>query len=145
VAAAAGALLAMWRRPARDIQVGFWLLVVQGGGIACLGLPLRPAVLAGAAAVGLTAGGASVLLSGAFQRTVDAAYLGRATSMTTLSDLTLLPVMMPAFGWLAAISSVTTAAAAFGTAMVALSLWGTRTGALPEHDRAHAPAPIGPS
>jgi MFS family permease len=145
VAAAAGALLAMWRRPDRDILVGFWLLVVQGGGIACLGLPLRPAVLGGALAVGLTAGGASVLLSGAFQRTVDAAYLGRATSMTTLSDLTLLPVMMPAFGWLAAVSSVTAAAAAFGAGMVVLSLWGTRTGVLPDGDREHIRAPIGPS
>ena len=103
--------------PGPYIVVGFWLLVVQGGGIACLGLPSPPR--------GATAGGASVLLSGAFQRTVDAAYLGRATSMTTLSDLTLLPVMMPAFGWLAAVSSVTAAAAVFGTGMVVLSLWGT--------------------
>jgi MFS family permease len=145
VAAAAGALLAMWRRPARDTLAGFWLLVVQGVGIACLGVPLRPVVLAGAAVVGLTAGGASVLLSGAFQRSVDPAYLGRATSMTTLSDLTLLPVMMPAFGWLAAASSVTTAAAVFGTGMVALSLWGTRVGAVASPEPEHGCAPIGPA
>lgn len=145
VAAAAGALLAVWRRPARDVVAGFWLLAAQGVALVCLGVPVRAVVLVGAAVVGLTAGGASVLLSGAFQRSVDPAYLGRATSMTTLSDLTLLPLMMPAFGWLAAVSSVTTAATTFGAGMVALSLWGTRVGGRPAPDPEHARAPIGPA
>ncbi|MFC4784464.1 MFS transporter [Nocardioides sp. MAHUQ-72] len=138
VGAAAGALLAMWWRPGRDALAGFLVLVVQGCGIACLGAPSRVVLVAGAVVVGLTAGCASVLVSGAFQRSIDPAYLGRASSMTSLSDFALMPAMMPLFGWLAATSSVTATALAFGAGMAALSAWG----AWGFRDRG---APIGPA
>jgi MFS family permease len=124
VAAALGAAVAMRVRPRRSAVSGFLALVVQGAGIAGIGIGWLPGMLAGAALIGLTAGYASVQLSATFQRVVREDQLGRVQSLTMLSDFTLLPLATPVFGWLAAATSVATTALVFGLGMVALSAWG---------------------
>lgn len=121
VGAAVRAAAAIRWRPRRDALLGFVVLLPQGVAIGVLGVPHLALVTAAAAVIGVTAGCASVLLSGAYQRSLDPAYLGRASSMTQLGDLTLLPVMMPLLGWLAHATSVTVACAVFGVGMLLLS------------------------
>ena len=53
--------------------------------------------------VGVTAGMASVWLSGAFLKAIDAAYTGRVSSVTALGDMTLMPLSMPLLGALAGV------------------------------------------
>jgi len=99
VGAAVGAAVSIRWRPRRDALVGFLVLLPQGAAIGVLGVPHLGVVTTAAAVIGLSAGCASVLLAGAFQRSLDPAYLGRASSMTQLGDYTLMPVMMPLLGW----------------------------------------------
>ncbi len=106
VCAALGALAAMRLRPRRPAVSGFLALVVQGIGIAAIGIGWMPAMLAGAAVIGTTAGYASVLLSATFQQVIREDQLGRVQSLTMLSDYTLLPLATPLFGWLAAGTSI---------------------------------------
>ena len=54
--------------------------------------------------IGITAGLASALLSGAFQRTIEPSYLGRTGSMLMLSDDAFMPLAMTGFGALAAVT-----------------------------------------
>jgi MFS family permease len=124
VAAALGAAVAMRVRVRRSAVSGFLALVGQGAGIAGIGIGWLPAVLTGAALIGLTAGYASVQLSATFQRVIREDQLGRVQSLTMLSDFTLLPLATPVFGWLAASTSVATTALVFGLGMVGLSAWG---------------------
>lgn len=102
---------------------GFWTLVVQGVGIAAVGMPARASVVGGMLLVGVTAGLASVWLSGTFQRVIAPSHLGRVSSVSQLGDLTLAPVMLPAFGALAAATSILTATVVYGAAMSALCAW----------------------
>ncbi len=81
-------------------------------------------MIGGAVVIGLTAGYASVSLSACFQKVIRGDQLGRVSSMTMLSDYTLLPLATPFFGWLAATTSIEFAAAAFGAGMVLAGLWG---------------------
>jgi hypothetical protein len=80
-------------------------------------------VLAGMAAVGVTAGLASVWLSSAFLKAIDPAYTGRVSSVTSLGDMTLMPLSMPVLGALAGATSVLTATLAFGLSMSLLCLF----------------------
>ncbi len=137
VGAAVGAVIVIRWRPTRDAFAGFMVLLPQGLAIGLLGVPNLTVVLAAAAVIGVTAGCASVLVSGAFQRSLDPAYLGRASSMSQLGDYTLMPVMMPLLGWLAHATSVTVACAAFGAGMLLLSGWGASRRVLRE-----LPAPV---
>ena len=130
VGAAVGAAVSIRWRPRRDALVGFLVLLPQGAAIGVLGVPHLGVVTTAAAVIGLSAGCASVLLAGAFQRSLDQAYLGRASSMTQLGDYTLMPVMMPLLGWLAHVTSVTVACAVFGAGMLLLSGWGASRRAL---------------
>jgi len=130
VGAAVGAAVSIRWRPRRDALVGFLVLLPQGAAIGVLGVPHLGVVTTAAAVIGLSAGCASVLLAGAFQRSLDPAYLGRASSMTQLGDYTLMPVMMPLLGWLAHVTSVTVACAVFGAGMLLLSGWGASRRAL---------------
>jgi hypothetical protein len=111
-------------RPRRPAVSGFASLVLQGAAIVALGVDWLPAVVGGAVVIGLTAGWASVILSACFQRVIREDQLGRVSSMTMLSDYTLLPLATPFFGWLAATTSVTTTAALFGAGMALAGLWG---------------------
>lgn len=98
----------------------FRLLVLQGVGLAAVGLPTRPALVVGMTIVGVTAGLASVWLSGSFQRVIAPSHLGRVGSVSNLGDLVLIPATTPIFGVLAGASSVLAACAACGVAMSVL-------------------------
>jgi MFS family permease len=122
-----GSLLAIRWQPAYAAGAGFRILVVQGLGLAAVGVSVLPVVLLGMLTVGVTAGMASVWLSGAFLKAVDPAYTGRVSSVTSLGDMTLMPLSVPVLGALAAATSVLTATLVFGLAMSALCLaFGTR-------------------
>ena len=122
-----GSLAAIRWQPEYAARAGFQVLVVQGLGLAAVGIPSIPAVLAGMFTVGVTAGMASVWLSSAFLKAVDPAYTGRVSSVTALGDMTLMPLSMPVIGALAGATSVLTATLAFGLSMSVLCLFfGTR-------------------
>ncbi len=122
-----GSLAAIRWQPTYAARNGFLVLVVQGFGLAVVGVPFIPIVLAGMFTVGVTAGLASVWLSGAFLKAVDPAYTGRVSSVTALGDMILMPLSMPLLGALAGWSSVLAATMVFGLSMSVLCLWfGTR-------------------
>ncbi|MFT4081618.1 MAG: MFS transporter [Nocardioides sp.] len=98
----------------------FVFLALQGVGLASVGLPSRVALVAGMALVGVTAGLASVWLSGSFQRIISPSHLGRVSSVSNLGDLVLTPATVPLFGLIAGWSSVLVATMCSGLAMSAL-------------------------
>lgn len=98
----------------------FRLLVLQGVGLAAVGLSTRVGLVAGMTIVGVTAGLASVWLSGSFQRVIAPSHLGRVGSVSNLGDLVLTPAILPVFGATAGASSVLTACVACGLAMSCL-------------------------
>ena len=118
-----GSVVAIRRRPTYGASAAFRLLVVQGLAIAAVGLEWRVTLVAAMALLGFTAGAASVWLSAAFLRIVDPSHLGRVSSVTSLGDMVLTPLSVPAFGLLAAHTSVLTATVACGLTMSALCLW----------------------
>jgi len=118
-----GSLAAIRWQPTYAAGSGFRVLVLQGVGLAVVGVPYVPVVLVGMLTVGVTAGMASVWLSGAFLKAVDAAYTGRVSSVTSLGDMTLMPLSMPVLGALAGATSVLLATAVFGLSMSVLCLW----------------------
>jgi MFS transporter, DHA3 family, macrolide efflux protein len=130
---AAGAILGSvvgirWR-PTYAASTAFRMLVVQGVAIACVGLGARPTLVAAMAVLGFTAGSASVWLSATFIRVIDASHLGRVSSVTSLGDMTLMPLSVPAFGAVAGRAGVLTATAVFGLSVSALWRWfATRKG-----------------
>lgn len=95
----------------------FRVLVLQGVGLAAVGLPTKAGLVVGMALVGATAGLASVWLSGSFQRIIAPSHLGRVASISNLGDLLLIPATTPVFGILAGASSVVLTASLFGMAM----------------------------
>ncbi|MBB2894269.1 MFS transporter [Flexivirga oryzae] len=98
----------------------FRLLVLQGIGLAAVGLPSRVALVGGMLLIGCTAGLASVWLSGSFQRVIAPSHLGRVSSVSQFGDLVLTPATTPLFGVLAGASSVVLATTCFGMAMSVL-------------------------
>jgi MFS family permease len=118
-----GSVVAIRWQPTYGAAAGFRVLVVQGLAIAAAGVAWRPALVVAMTVLGFTAGAGSVWLSTAFVRAIDAAHLGRVSSVTGLGDLTLLPLSVPALGALVRASSVLTATLAFGLAMSGLCLW----------------------
>jgi MFS family permease len=121
--AALGAIAAARRRCRQPGLVAFVILVLQGGGIVALGYGGRVFLAAAAAFIGVTAGAASTYLSALFQLTVEPSYLGRAQSVTGLTDDALMPAAMAGFGVLAGASSVTTACVVAGLGMALLCGW----------------------
>lgn len=123
IAAAAGALVAMRWKPADLARSGLLALVVQAAGCAMIGLVPRLGVFVAMAMIGCTAGLASAQLSGAFQQSVDPAYLGRSFSIVNLSDEAMMPVAMTGFGALISLSSIPIACVLVGVLFAALVLW----------------------
>jgi MFS family permease len=117
-----GSLAAIRWQPTFAARCGFGVLVVQGAGLALVGVPSLPVVLAGMGVVGVTSGMASVWLSGAFLKAVDARYTGRVSSVSALGDMTALPLAMPLLGALAGWTSVLAATVVFGLSMSVLCL-----------------------
>jgi MFS transporter, DHA3 family, macrolide efflux protein len=127
VGAIIGSVVAIRRQPAHGAAAGFWMLVLQGVAIACVGIGFRPALVLAMGVLGFTAGAASVWLSTAFIRVIEPSHLGRVSSVTQLGDMTLIPLSVPALGFVAAQSSVLTATVLFGMSMALLCVWfGTR-------------------
>lgn len=120
--AIAGSLLAIRWPPSRTARAGFRTLVLQGVGLAIVGIPSLPVVLLGMLTVGVTAGMASVWLSGAFLKAIDPEYTGRVSSVTSLGDMTLMPLSLPVLGAIAGATSVLTATLTCGWAMSLLCL-----------------------
>ena len=122
-AAAVGAVIAMRWRPRAPARTG--LLILAGQAAACAGVGFSPyaGVVGCMLVIGLTAGLASAFLSGAFQRTIEPAYLGRTGSMVMLSDQALMPLAMTGFGALAGLTSIVTACTVVGAGFAVLVLW----------------------
>jgi MFS family permease len=118
-----GSLVAIRWQPVHGAAAGFRVLVLQGLAIAAVGIGWQPVLLAAMAVLGFTAGAASVWLSAAFIRAIDPAHLGRVSSVTSLGDMTLMPLSVPALGLLAGATSVLTATAVCGLSMALLCLW----------------------
>jgi MFS family permease len=121
-AAAASAAAVPWR-PARPARVGLLLLIVQSAAMVVLGWAPLTGMFVGAAMVGVTAGLASALLSGAFMRTVAEDYLGRTGSIQALGDDAVMPVAMVGFGALAAATSVGLACTLMAIGFATLVSW----------------------
>jgi MFS family permease len=138
--AAAGALVAMRWRPGRPARAG--LLVLVGQAAACAGVGFLPyaGVIACMLTIGVTAGLASAFLSGAFQRTIEASYLGRVGSMVMLSDQALMPLAMSGFGVLAGAASLVVACGVTGAGFAALVLWSASRPGLDDASLVGAPA-----
>ena len=117
-----GSLLAIRRLPARPARAAFTVLVLQGAAMAAVAADRRAVLVAAMVVIGVTAGMASVWLSGVFQRTVAASHLGRVSSVTVLGDRSLTPLALPAFGAVAAGGGLTLACCLFGVAMATLCL-----------------------
>lgn len=126
VAAIGGTLCATAIRPGRPAMTAFVVLAGQGLAYALVAVPSPSVVGVAMAAIGLTAGCASVWLSGEFARVIDPTYLGRAAAIATLGDPVLTPLATPAFGTLTAEVGIRVSPAVLAVPMTALCL-GTAT------------------
>ncbi len=118
-----GSVVGIRWQPTYGAAAGFRVLIVQGVAIACVGLGWRPTLMVSMAVLGFTAGAASVWLSAAFVRAVDPSHLGRVSSVTSLGDMILLPLSVPALGAVVHATGVLTATLVFGLSMSLLCLW----------------------
>jgi MFS transporter, DHA3 family, macrolide efflux protein len=118
-----GSVVAIRWQPTYGAAAGFRVLVVQGLAIAAVGIGWQPALVVAMAVLGFTAGAASVWLSAAFIRAIDPSHLGRVSSVTSLGDMTLMPLSVPALGAVVRATDVLTASLLFGLSMSALCLW----------------------
>ena len=118
-----GSVVAIRWQPTYGAAAGFRVLIVQGLAIACVGLGWKPTLVVSMAVLGFTAGAASVWLSAAFVRAIDPSHLGRVSSVTSLGDMTLMPLSVPALGAVVHATDVLTATLLCGVAMSALCLW----------------------
>ncbi|GAA1127384.1 MFS transporter [Kribbella jejuensis] len=123
IAAAVGAVVAMRWKPPAPARAGLLVLIAQAAGCVMVGLVPRVAVFAAMAMIGFTAGLASALLSGAFQQTIAPAFLGRTSSIVSLSDDGLMPAAMAGFGALISLIGVAAACALLGATFAALMVW----------------------
>jgi MFS family permease len=121
-AAVASAAAVPWR-PARPARSGLLLLVVQSAAMVVLGWAPFAGMFVGAAMVGVTAGLASALLSGAFMRTIAEDYLGRTSSIQALGDDAIMPLAMIGFGALAAGTSIGLACTLMAIGFATLVTW----------------------
>ena len=118
-----GSIVGIRWQPRYGAAAGFRMLVVQGVAIAAVGIGWRPALVLAMTVLGLTAGAASVWLSAAFIRAIEPSHLGRVSSVTSLGDLTLMPLSVPALGAVVRATSLLLATLVFGLAMSLLCLW----------------------
>ena len=118
-----GSVVGIRWQPTYGAAAAFRMLVVQGLAIAAVGIGWRPMLVVAMAVLGFTAGAASVWLSAAFIRAIEPSHLGRVSSVTSLGDMTLMPLSVPALGAVVRASSVLVATLVFGLAMSVLCLW----------------------
>jgi MFS transporter, DHA3 family, macrolide efflux protein len=118
-----GSVIAIRWQPRHGAAAGFRVLVVQGLAIAAVGFGWRPTLVLAMSVLGLTAGVASVWLTAAFVRAVDPSHLGRVSSVTSLGDMSLIPLAVPALGLVVRATDILTATLIFGASMSLLCLW----------------------
>jgi DHA3 family macrolide efflux protein-like MFS transporter len=118
-----GSVVAIRWQPTYGAAAGFRVLVVQGLAIAGVGVAWRPMLMLSMAVLGFTAGAASVWLSAAFIRAIAPSHLGRVSSVTSLGDMTLMPLSVPALGAVVHATNVLVATLVCGLAMSALCAW----------------------
>jgi MFS family permease len=118
-----GSVVGIRWQPTYGAAAAFRMLVLQGVAIAAVGVGWRPVLVAAMALLGFTAGAASIWLSAAFIRAIDASHLGRVSSVTSLGDMTLMPLSVPAMGAVVRASSVLVATLVFGLTMSVLCLY----------------------
>jgi MFS family permease len=121
--AIAGSVVGIRWQPTYGVAAGFRMLVLQGVAIAAVGIGWRPLLVLAMTVLGFTAGAASVWLSAAFIRAIDPSHLGRVSSVTSLGDMTLMPLSVSAVGAVVHATSVLVATLMFGLAMSVLCLW----------------------
>jgi MFS transporter, DHA3 family, macrolide efflux protein len=118
-----GSIVGIRWQPTYGAAAGFRILVLQGVAIAAVGVDWRPMLVIAMAVLGFTAGAASVWLSAAFVRAIEASHLGRVSSVSSLGDMTLIPLSVPAMGAFVRASNVLVATLVFGLTMSVLCLW----------------------
>jgi MFS family permease len=118
-----GRIVGIRWQPTYGAAAGFRMLVLQGAAIAAVGVGWRPVLVVAMTVLGFTAGAASVWLSAAFIRAIDASHLGRVSSVTSLGDMTLIPLSVPALGAVVRVSNVLVATLIMGVTMSVLCLW----------------------
>lgn len=123
VAAAIGAVIALRWRSSDPARAGLLLLVAQAMACVAIGTAPYPGVFLAMATIGLTAGLASALLSGAFVAAVHESYLGRCSGIVGLADQALMPAAMTGFGLLISGVGVDVACALVGATFAAMMLW----------------------
>ena len=123
VAAAAASASAIVWRPARPARTALLLLDAQAAACVAVGMVPYIATYAAMVVIGITAGLASSLLSGVFQKVVHEQYLGRTSSIMGLGDDALMPLAMVGFGALAAGTSVTLGCLLMGVGFAMLVSW----------------------
>ena len=124
VGAAVGTAIAMRWRPRRSAFTGLVILFTQPTAMVLAGFAPLTGVFVAMAAVGVTAGLASPMLSGAFQATVGERYLGRCGAVGSTADAALTPLALAGFGALAGATGVAVASAAFAAGYVVLLAYG---------------------
>jgi MFS family permease len=118
-----GSIVGIRWQPTYGAAAGFRMLVLQGAAIAAVGVGWRPVLVVAMTVLGFTAGAASVWLSAAFIRAIEASHLGRVSSVTSLGDMTLIPLSVPALGAVVRVSNVLVATLIMGVTMSVLCLW----------------------
>ncbi|HEY1575412.1 MAG TPA: MFS transporter [Pseudonocardiaceae bacterium] len=118
--AIAGTLAALRWRPVYPVRTGLLLLVLQAASLGVVGVAPYWLTVALMVEVGMVAGLASPMLSGAFQATVDEKYLGRTGAVLSILADGLSPVALAGFGGLAQLIGLGVAMACFGGAFVIL-------------------------
>lgn len=117
-AAVLGTIVMLRWRPARPLRTALLFLMAQAAALIVVGFAPFTGVLAATLVIGLTAGLASPLLAGAFQATVDEAYVARAGAVTNVFDSALIPLSLAGFGLLAGATNVAVACAVCGGAFL---------------------------
>lgn len=118
-----GSLAGIRWQPTYGAVASFRVLVLQGLAIAGIGVGWRPSLVLSMSVLGATAGLASVWLSAALIRVIEPSHLGRVSSVSSLGDMTLMPLSVPVLGVVAAGAGILVASAAFGLSMSLMCLW----------------------
>jgi MFS family permease len=121
--AAVGTLAVMAHRPQRPVLFGLQLMFVQAAAVAAVGVLPYPGEVTAMLVVGVTAGLASPLLSGAVQAVVAEQFLGRTSAVLSIADTGLAPLALAGFGLLVSTSNLAAACLAFGLAFAVLMVF----------------------
>lgn len=120
--AAVGTMITLRLRLTFPLRFALLMLMIQGVALGTVGFAPRFGVGTALAAVGLTSGLASPLLSGVVQTVVEQNFLGRVFSLISLSDNGLLPIALIGYGALTHVIGLGWTSAICGVGMIILML-----------------------